>query len=48
MHIVIYWFRANSMGENPGKFHMFLDPKNDNAIIKLIPENKAVDCERKV
>ena len=48
-HIVLNWFKVNSMVANPGKFQiMFLGFKTDNSKIAFAIENKQIKCKREV
>ena len=48
-HIVLNWFKVNSMLANPGKFQiMFVGSKIDNSKITFAIENKHVKCKREV
>ena len=48
-HIVLNWFKVNSMAANPGKFQiMFLGSKIDNSKITFATENKQIKCKREV
>ena len=48
-HIVLNWFKVNSMVANPGKFQiMFLGSKIDNSKITFAIENKQIKCKREV
>ena len=48
-HIVLNWFKVNSMVANPGKFQiMFLGSKIDNCKITFAIENKQIKCKREV
>ena len=48
-HIVLNWFKVNSMVANPGKFQiMFLRSKIDNSKITFAIENKQIKCKREV
>ena len=47
-HIVLNWFKVNSMVANPGKFQMFLGSKIDNSKIAFAIENKQIKCKREV
>ena len=48
-HIVLNWFRINSMVANPGKFQiMFLRVKIDNNNIKFMVEDKILQSKREV
>ena len=48
-HIVLNWFKVNSMVANPGKFHiMFLVSKIDNCKITFAIENKQIKSKREV
>ena len=47
IHIVLNWFKVNSMVANPGKFPiMFLVSKIDNCKITFVIENKQIKCKR--
>ena len=47
-HIVLNWFKVNSMAANPGKFQMFLRSKINNSKITFAIENKQTKCKRAV
>ena len=48
-HIVLNWFKVNSMLANPGKFQiMFLGSKIDNSKITFAIENKGIKWKREV
>ena len=48
-HIVLNWFKVNSMVANPDKFQiMFLGSKFDNCKITFAIENKQVKCKSEV
>ena len=47
-HIVLNWFKVNSMVANPGKFQVFLGSKIDNYKITFAMENKQIKCKREV
>ena len=48
-HIVLNWFKVNSMVANPGKFQiMFLGSKIDNSKITFAIENKQIKCKREL
>ena len=48
-HIVLNWFKVNSMVANPGKFQiMFLVSKTENSKITFAIENKQIKCKREV
>ena len=48
-HIVLNWFKFNSMVANPGKFQiMFFRSKIDNSKITFAIENKQIKCKREV
>ena len=48
-HIVLNWFKVNSMVANLGKFQiMFLEPKIDNCKITFAIDNKQIKCKREV
>ena len=47
-HIVLNWFKVNSMVANSGKFQMFLGSEIDNCKITSAIENKQIKCKREV
>ena len=48
-HIVLNWFKVNSMVANPDNFQiMFLGSKTDNSKITFAIENKQIKCKRDV
>ena len=48
-HLILNWFRINSMVENPGKFQItFLGSNIDNSNITFMIENKRVKSRNKV
>ena len=46
-HIVLNWFKVNSMVANPGKFQMFLRSKIDNSKITFAIENKQKKIQKR-
>ena len=46
-HLILNWFRINSMVANPGKFQMFLGSNVNNSKIIFMIENKRVKSRRK-
>ena len=49
MHLILNWFRINSMVAKPGRFQiMFLRSNNDNSKIAFMIENKRVKSRSEV
>ena len=46
-HIVLNWFKVNSMVANPGKFQMFPRSKIDNSKITFAIENKQKKIQKR-
>ena len=47
-HIVLNWFKVNSMVANPDKFQIiFLGSKIDNSKITFAIENKQIKCKKR-
>ena len=47
-HIVLNWFKINSMVANPNKFQMFLGSKIGSINITFAIENKDIKCKREM
>ena len=48
-HLILNWFRINSMGVNPGKFQiMFLVSNTDNSKITFMIENRSLKSRSEV
>ena len=47
-HLILNWFRVNSMVANPGKFQIFLGSDIDNSKITFMIEHKRVKSRNEV